>query len=312
MGIFDSIKRKLGNDIKNSNGINEEYANKGLIRRKYFKKNGKLDGKYIEYIVGNDNWIKAEIDYENGLKNGLSKYYWKKYLSAEGNFYNDKEKGVIKKYFEVNNESDLKKHPRISKLADLDNGVFEEYSHDGILLEKSQIITAKFNKGSSSSEDGNQGGIYPVKNGLSEVWHENGNKFKKGEWINNIPSGLHEVYYSDGNIEFEIEYRKIDPNSFNFPKQGIIVKEKWYNNDGSLMNPNQIIEKGGIDPAIKYSKPSHLKISLANQEIINKRNEEKNIIINDLKFLRRGDVSFHLNYYDLGHSYRLHDQVKKM
>ena len=71
MGIFDSIKRKLGNDIKNSNGINEEYANKGLIRRKYFKKNGKLDGKYIEYIVGNDNWIKAEIDYENGLKNGL-------------------------------------------------------------------------------------------------------------------------------------------------------------------------------------------------------------------------------------------------
>ena len=169
MGIFDSLKRKFGNDIKNNNGINEEYSNKGIIKKKYFKKNGKLDGKYIEYIVGNDNWIQAEIDYKNGLKNGLSKYYWKNKLSAEGSFYNDKETGVIKKYFQVNNESDLKEYPKINQLADLDNGFFEEYSDDGILIEKSKIITAKFVSGYSHNKDGYSGSINHVKNGLSEM-----------------------------------------------------------------------------------------------------------------------------------------------
>ena len=306
MGIFDSLKRKFGNDIKNNNGINEEYSSKGILIRKYFKKNGKLDGKYVEYIVNKkDNWIKVEIDYKNGIKNGFSKYYWKKHLSAEGSFYNDKEKGIIKKYFQVNNESDLKEHPKINQLADLDNGFFEEYSNDGILLEKSQIITAKFSNGSYSSEDGYIGQINPTKNGLSEVWHENENKLKKGEWINNIPTGLHTFYCFDGNIEFEIEYRNIDPDSFNLSKKGVVVQEKWYNKDGSLMNPNQIIKKGGVDPTVKYSKSTGLKISLSNQDIIDKQNEEKEITINNLKFSRRGNVSFDSKHISLGHSYRL-------
>ena len=99
MGLFDSIKRKFGFNITNKNGVNEEYRGKDLKKR-FYKKGGVLHGLYQEFLgAGDDVWAKAEINYKNGAKDGLSRYFHKKHISAEGNFENGKVTGIIKKYF---------------------------------------------------------------------------------------------------------------------------------------------------------------------------------------------------------------------
>ena len=53
MGIFDSIKRKLGYDIINNNGVNEIYTQiykvGKILRKKYYRKNGLYHGKYFKF-----------------------------------------------------------------------------------------------------------------------------------------------------------------------------------------------------------------------------------------------------------------------
>jgi antitoxin component YwqK of YwqJK toxin-antitoxin module len=356
MGIFDSIKRNLGYDIKNVNGINEEYANiykvGKFIRRKYFKKRGKLDGKYIEYIVDkDDNWIKAEIVYKNGLKNGLTKYYWNKHLSAEGNFQNNRETGLIKKYFSTNNKKD-NLNLVVCKIADLNKGVFKEFSLDGKLLERAKIDGVKFSEGSSSSNEGYTGGIYPRRNGLTEKWfengklkekgnwkknntdsiynlshrvgehiqfHKNGNEYKKGEWLDKCPVGIHKFFYASGAIEFEVEYSNPKKNGNErdemFPDDGKIIREIWYNENGSLMNSDEIIKKGGIDPRIKEresnARSSGTRIKTNWSDSIN---DENLVSINDMEFIRMGTVKFYESYYtthqQLGHTYQLINEIK--
>jgi antitoxin component YwqK of YwqJK toxin-antitoxin module len=358
MGIFDSIKRKLGYDIKNYNGINEEYSNiyqvGKFIRRQYFKKNGKLDGKYTEYIVDKtDNWIKAEIVYENGLKNGLTKYYWNKQLSAEGNFKNNREIGLIKKYHLISKKDDNLSLV-VEVIADLKKGMLEEFSLNGKLLERAKIDGVKFTEGSSSTNEGYRGGIYPLRNGLTEKWyengnlkekgnwkknntdsiynlcsrvgehiqfHENGNEFKKGEWIDKCPDGVHKFYYISGSVEFEVEYSNPKKNNLDyfgneritmFPEDENIFRERWYNEDGSLMNSNEIIKKGGVDPRIKQresnSKSDGIRILSNWSDSID---DENLVSINDMEFKRKGVVKFYDSYsYQLGHSYQLISEIK--
>jgi antitoxin component YwqK of YwqJK toxin-antitoxin module len=343
MGIFDSIKRKYGYDIKNRNGINEEYWDVyevgKILRKKYYKKNGKYHGKYQEFLnSGSDIWAEIEISYKNGIKDGLTRYFWKKHVSAEGNFTNGKETGIIKKYFRYDDElKDIKLHPIVKESADLDRGIYEVFNLDGKLLEKSEIDDVKFEEGSSSSSDGYSGGVYPIRNGICEKWfesgqlkekgywgknntssiynlshrkgehiafHENGNELKKGEWIDKIPIGNHKFYYPSGNIEFEVEYdtaAKAGADGY-FPDKEKMISEKWYNEDGSLMSADEIIKKGGIDPR-HQPRTSGMHISWAHKTL----NQENFVVINGLNFKRMGDVAFYDSYYrtdySLGHSY---------
>ena len=339
MGIFDSIKRKLGYDIINNNGVNEIYRPDGiLLSKKYQKQNGEYHGKYLEFNVDkNKVWVEKEINYKNGVEEGVSRFYWKKHISAEGNFSNGKITGVIKKYFKYEDElKDVNRHPVINKYADLDKGIFKAFSLDGILLEESEIDSVVFEE-DSSLEDGYYGDIYPKRNGLCTKWfengkiqekglwgknntdsiynlghrkdkhilyYENGEKFKEGEWENKLPSGIHKFYYPNGDIEFEIDYEKSADNSFEamFPDEAIIINEKWFNEDGSLMNANQIIRKAGIDPRTK-SQSSNKRMSWAH-DILNKKNH---VMINGMRFKRMGEVKFYYDSYDLnyylGHSY---------
>lgn len=287
--------------------------------------------KYIRHIereyVNNFNgqrWISAEIEYRWGMKNGVTKYYWKRHVSAEGSFTNGKETGEIKQYFRVEDElKDIKNHPLLKEFADIEKGVYETYSLDGKLLERCQIKGVKFTKGSSSSNEGYYGAIHPIRNGLCEKWfkngnlkekghwgdnnssiiynlsfrkgehiqfHKNGKELRKGVWKNKIPVGLHQFFYSNGNIEFELYF-----------ENGKIIKEYWYNEDGSFMNPDQIIEKGGINPRQMPFRNGITHISYNHGSL----NKKEDVVINDLKFSRCGTVAFDSSYYYLGHSYEL-------
>jgi antitoxin component YwqK of YwqJK toxin-antitoxin module len=325
MRIFDSIKRKLGYNIKNNNGFNEEYFLKKL-KKKYFKKNGKLHGEYYEYYsYSDDYWVQLQSVYREGKKNGLTKYFWKKHISAEGVFNDGKETGVIKKYFRVDDKfKNIISRQVINELADLDKGVYEVYSLNGKILERSKIDGVKFNGG--IGYDGYWGDISPKRSGLSEKWfgngklketgfweknntsypyvalsyrigkhtqfHENGNIFKEGDWIDKYPADTHKFFYPNGNIEFEVE--------FVAGGIGSIIRERWYSENGALMNSDEIIKKGGIDQS-KIPNP-RVKVNLRFNRLIQK----SLIIINEIKFTRMGEVDFYYNYktsYNIGHSY---------
>lgn len=344
MGLFDSIKRKFGLNISNRNGVNEEYINiynKGkTLRKKYYMKGGRYNGMYESYIgSGDDIWASIKISYKNDLKDGQTKYYWKKNISAEGNFSKGKEVGIINKYFRYEDElKDTKLHPVVKECANLNDNTYKVFSLNGDLLEKSEIEGVIFTEGSTSSGDGCYGGIYPIRNGLSEKWfdngqlkekgewgknnttsiynlshrkgehisyHDNGNVLKVGEWVGKQPIGIHKFYYPSGNIEFEIEYsspkKKVYDGSF--PDAEKINSEKWYNEDGSLMNVEEIITKGGIDPR-KKQRDSNIRISWSKT-----LNEESVAVINNTKFKRMGQIKFYDSYYktdySLGHSYEV-------
>lgn len=261
MGIFDSIKRKYGYDINNRNGINEEYWDRykvgKYLKKKYFRKHGRYHGKYQEFIYSESGvWADREISYKKGVQDGLTRYFWEKHISAEGNFSNGKETGVIKKYFEYKDElKDNKLHPIVKESADLDRGIYEVFNLDGKLLEKSEIDGVKFTEGSTSTADGCSGGISPIRNGICEKWfesgqikekgcwgknntssiynlshrkgehiayHENGNELKKGEWMDKSPIGNHKFYYPSGNIEFEVEYSDDEPTLENLGVAGFL------------------------------------------------------------------------------------------
>jgi|TARA_B110000211_G_scaffold59735_1_gene67185 antitoxin component YwqK of YwqJK toxin-antitoxin module len=346
MGIFDSIKRKLGYDIINNNGVNEIYWDiykvGKILKKKYYKKNGVYHGKYLHFNnYENETWVEREINYNNGIKEGLSRYYWKKHISAEGNFSNGKVTGIIKIYFRYENESkDIKLHPVVEKYADLDKGIFKVFNLEGKLLEESEIDGVEFTEGSTSSSDGCSGGIYPKRNGLCRKWfvngkikekgywrknntssiynlchrkgehiqyYENGKEFKIGEWVDKQPVGIHKFYYPSGKVEFEVEYVKPTNNIYDgmFPDKQKSVNEKWYNEDGSLMSANEIISKGGVDPRSKRRQEG-VRISWAHKTL----NQQNYAVINGIKFRRMGqEVEFYDSYYrldySLGHSYSI-------
>lgn len=343
MGIFDSLKRKFGYDVKNNNGVNEEYWDSykqgKILKKKYFKKNGRLHGKYYEYNWNeNDHWIDIEANYSEGKKHGVTKYFWKKHISAEGKYINGELIGEVKKYFRFGDElRDPALHPVVKESADLEKGVYKVFSLNGKCLENSIIDGVIFQKGSSSSADGYYGGIYPIRNGLCEKWfengklkesgywgknntssiynlshrkgehiqfYENGNKFKEGEWIDKSPVGIHKFYYPNGNVQFEVEYSHPTNKGYDssFPERENIVREKWYNEDGSLMNVDQIIEKGGIDPR-QRKRSGGIKVFWSHETL----NQVNFITINDMGFKRMGEIKFYESYYttsfSLGHSY---------
>lgn len=343
MGIFDSIKRKLGYDVINNNGVNEIYWDVykvgKILKKKYYKKDGVYHGKYLEFnTYGGEVWVEREVNYKNGYKEGLCKYYWKKHVSAEGSFSNGKATGIVKKYFRYEDElKDLKLHPVIKEYADLDKGLYKVFSLEGKLLEESEIEGIEFTEGSNSSSDGCYGGVYPKRNGLSRKWfengkikekgywganktssiynlshrkgehilyYENGKEFKIGDWNDKQPVGVHKFYYPNGKIEFEVEYSKPAKHTYDgmFPDKEKPINEKWYNEDGSLMSVREIIAKGGIDPRSE-PRTDGVRISWAHQIL----NQKSSAVINGVKFRRMGEIKFYDSYYhldyNLGHSY---------
>lgn len=323
MGIFDSIKRKFfGFDIKNRNGINEEYIyysgaeeRKNILRKKYNNKDGEYHGKYEEFLKNGN--VEVEINYKWGKKYGPTKYFQKGYISAEGNFSNGKPIGLIKQYFS-HADTNFAVHPVIKKSADLDRGIYEVFSLNGAILEKSETDGVKFNEGC----DIKKGNIYPMRSGLCEKWfengklqekgswikitssvsqrqgehiefYENGNVFMKGEWIDDIPIGLHEFFYRSGNIEFIVEYITHKENIYKSEEKGRIIKEKWYDKNGDLMYADEIIKKAGIDQRYIRNSKIHMNYGPIRQYV-------GFSIINDMKFQRKDR-----NHRYIGHSYQL-------
>lgn len=279
---------------------NENYMSNGSHTIK------KENGKYI-------------INLLNGKRHGpFIEYYRNGQIKAEGFFDNGKETGVIKTYFKVDNKlENIISTQVINELADLDKGIYEVYSLNGKILERSEIDSVKFKFG--KNHELMIKSIIPIRSGLSEKWfengklkekgfweiykssdfepvsnrkgkhvqfYENGNIFKEGDWIDGYPVDIHKISYPNGCIEFEVKFRG---NGF-----GSIISERWYNENGALMNQDEIIKKGGI---IKYG-------GQVGPDVPTRRLSQ--IIINENEYERMGIVDFYNLYKpNVGHSYKL-------
>ena len=103
MGLFDFLKKNK--NIENDNGLNETYRDngRGVLREKFYRKNGKIDGLYQFYsttFLYEVHFLEEEGNFKNGKEDGIWKVYWSdgKTLKEEGNFKNGKKDGIWKKY----------------------------------------------------------------------------------------------------------------------------------------------------------------------------------------------------------------------
>ena len=104
MGLFDFLKKNK--NIENDNGLNEIYTNngKGVLREKFYRKNGKIDGLYEFYdvcVVSGQHLLKKVGKFKNGQKDGVWKEYRGKslemsYLIREVNYKEGKLHGISK------------------------------------------------------------------------------------------------------------------------------------------------------------------------------------------------------------------------
>ena len=92
----------------------------------------------------------------------------------------------------------------------------------------------------------------------------------------------------------DITYNSANLSSKILSTGGSIISERWYNENGALMNQDEIIKKGGI---IKYG-------GQVGPDVPTRRLSQ--IIINENEYERMGIVDFYNSYKpNVGHSYKL-------
>jgi len=271
-----------------------------------------LHGKSLKYIAKEENnWVTSEINYKNGVKEGPLKYYWNNKLSVEAMYKNGVVVGIAKKF---------SKTGQIEVLADINKGIYKVFNlregMEGKLLEKSEIkgVTVtngskkyNFNRlsGSYSKVNGNKGGIYPVKDGMSTTWDEFGNVMEKFYW----EKKTNNKDWSEPSIRTEGEsfryYKSGQTKERRVNKNGSIIEEFWYNKNETLMNTAQIIEEAGTSSEGKL-KRKNMHVSCGENHT-----DSVVVIVNDTKFCRLTPIIKFLNEPTIIESITLHPTATK-
>ena len=218
--------KKNGYYIKFFKSTQKNNTAKNVIVSKELYLNDKKEGNAYYYYP--DGSIHEVICYKNNRKNGTGREY-----DNNGNvisiyeFLNDymTDKQVINR-FENNNK----------------NGVWKEFYDNGSLKSERNFIKGNLN-GYSKDYDlhGNitlsffyeKGQLVDKVNvdslNVDEriVYYEDGKIYKKGNFFNNVPIGIHRVYNRNGDIE----------NSFIYDDYGRIVSEGIVEEDGTKIGP---------------------------------------------------------------------------
>ena len=139
MGIFDFFKKN--NNVENENGLNEIYFNQGkskILKERFYKKNGKLDGLYEEFSL-NDSHKFVSINYKDGKKHGeeirystFQSHRGKNVKASIRNYKNDIEDGLEANFFTHSQRYlDNKKYNKgdIINYSIYENGEVIHYGH---------------------------------------------------------------------------------------------------------------------------------------------------------------------------------------
>lgn len=181
---------------------------------------GKPDGEYIEYYEENGN-LKQKISYLNGKKTG-------KYLSLKtngdtivyGNFLDFKKNGKWKNYYDRGN---IKSSGSFEN--NLQNGEWKYFYYNGKLNAQGNFI---------NGNESNFGETKVPKNGREGLWkfysESTGNLAQESNWVNGLKTGQMVSYYSNGQIEFKVNFKDDKFNGLieNFDENGKLTLSEYY------------------------------------------------------------------------------------
>jgi len=220
MGLFDWFKKSkngIDKNVINENGLNEVYSDDGygdILLNRYYKKNGERDGLFQIYYRGK--------------------------LRSEGNYTNNKQNGVYKRYSkhnsqEIEKEITYKNGEEIYFKGSRGNlwreGVMEKGSFIGDV--KEYDIKSRELKSISTWESGK---YYPTKRKLfyNDSSRIDGKIEKIKQEINYSGKDVEskKIFYKNGNIQSEILY------SNTFRSVDII---KLFKEDGNELSVTEII-----------------------------------------------------------------------
>lgn len=191
-------------------------------------KNGRFGNWIFYYENGN---LKEEVNYLNGLLNGIRKsYYENGKLNEEINYASGLMNGNRKIYYE---NSKLKQESNL--INDLDNGVYKLYFENGILKEEGNFKNGLLDGVQKNYFDSGKLKQYVIYkedkvNGLFKKYYENGSLEAEIEYVLNEQNGIYKSYYSNGQLRSSA---KKNPKSL--AEKNLVGDAFVYNEDGKLV-----------------------------------------------------------------------------
>ncbi|MCX8042552.1 MAG: toxin-antitoxin system YwqK family antitoxin [Desulfobacterota bacterium] len=175
----------------------------------------------IEYYP--DGSIKAELRYENGVLNGISRKYDEEGNLSEIEYRNGVRHGMSRHYFGSTTD-----HIRREVMFEHDkaNGPFREYYRNGTLKTEHQRIDGK--PEGESKDYYENGALFVVKNykngkidGVAQMYYDTGELMKTMSFKNGILDGQTTVRYKSQKIKEELMY-----------KNGKCIKRRCFSEQG--------------------------------------------------------------------------------
>lgn len=189
------------------NGKATLYSENGNIARSVNLLKGIVDGPFIRYHLDEQNNKFEEINFIDGIKQGIYKVYYKSgALRIKGNFYNDLLQGIDKEYYE---NGDLK------VLCTYKEGWKD--GHEITYYKNGQIEKEVF------FERG-------VRKGVFREYYINGQIRVEGKYENDKLSGPFIEYYDNGNIKFKKNLNRglIDGDLLFYDEDGFLVEKATF------------------------------------------------------------------------------------
>lgn len=191
-----------------------EYEEDGNILMTCTYENGFINGIYTEYRCGE---IYSDTIYENGLKNGVKKYYYKNNDIIQMDMYKDDMLNGMSIIYNVENG---KKVLETNYKNNIKDGICIEYIYD----ENGNLI--------------NQNGIEykddKIYNGIENIYYGCNKKQVKSRvnYVNGMKEGLYKEVGEDGKIKYEKYYEKDVLNGIckSYDINGNIILEENYIN----------------------------------------------------------------------------------
>jgi antitoxin component YwqK of YwqJK toxin-antitoxin module len=261
-------KKKYENILNNFtySGMQYYYNNDGIILRKFFHNNGKIEGKYYGYDLANPNNIIFDIDFVNGKIHGnYIHYYANGLIKMICKFENNKICGEFRSYHSDGKEA--------VKCNYIDGLICGEYIYNRYYTIVTNYINGKedgiryryYNNKLSATYEYKKG----KKNGLMKVYDKNNVVIDIIQYVNNKRNG-HRIRYKlkKNKSKYYISEKKYYCNN---KRQGI---QKYYNENNEIIM-KKIYDKDVIRSIFWYENLKKIKAEHYDYEYVNCDEEYK-------------------------------------
>ncbi len=233
------------------NGKSTLYTENGNISRSVNLVKGVVDGPFIRYHLDKENNKFEEINFIDGIKQGIYKVYYKSgALHIKGNFYNDLLQGIDKEYYE---NGDLK------VLCNYKEGWKD--GHEITYYQNGQIEKEVFFE-------------HGIRKGLFREYFINGQIRVEGKYDNDKLSGPLIEYYDNGNIKYKKNLNRglIDGDLLFYDEDGFLIEKTTFKL-GKMHGNRVFYKKNSFNfITLEYNNGSLISAKCSNGYVFNEAN----------------------------------------